>query len=317
MLDAACREVDAALRSRLEYSHVSHFLVAVGGRVVYDAHYQGPVVADVFSVTKSVVSTLMGIAVREGLVADLDRPVDTVLPIGHTPSAGQSLRHLLTMTRGSAVEGPYEIDEVMALPGGWVDRIASAPTMSEPGARFVYDNGAAHLVGAALQRLLDMSLSDYASQRLFEPLGITDWHWPEDPDGFSYGFAHLRLSASALAALGQLWAQRGIWRGHQLLDPAFAGQMLTARSLGGPPENRPYGYLVWIDDFGPFAGGWAGQHVTTVPAASAVIVTTGDPGFQPGPPPTDRLPSTWQPARDLVVQRLVPALLPSLRAGID
>jgi hypothetical protein len=93
--------------------------------------------------------------------------------------------------------------------------------------------------------------------------------------------------------------------------------MLTARSLGGPPENRPYGYLVWIDDFGPFAGGWAGQHVTTVPAASAVIVTTGDPGFQPGPPPTDRLPSTWQPARDLVVQRLVPALLPSLRAGID
>ena len=241
MLDQACRDVDEVLRSRVEYSHVSHFLVAVDGRVVYDAHYQGPVVADVFSITKSVVSTLMGIAVREGLVTDLDRPVGSLLPIGHTPSAGQSLRHLLAMTRGSAVEGPYDIDEVMALSGGWIERIASAPTVSEPGARFVYDNGAAHLVGAALQRLLDMSLSDYASERLFEPLGITDWQWPADPDGFSYGFAHLQLSAGALAALGRLWVQNGVWHGHQLLDTAFAGRMLTARSPGGPPENRPYG----------------------------------------------------------------------------
>jgi CubicO group peptidase (beta-lactamase class C family) len=309
MLQRACRDVDAVLRTRTEYSHVSHFLVTVDGRVVFDEHYQGPTVADVFSVTKSVVSTLTGIAVREGLVADLDRPVDTLLPLEGTAGAGQSLRHLLTMTRGSATDGPHEIDDVMALPGGWVDRIASAPQVSPPGTRFSYDNGAAHLAAAALQRLVGMSLSDYAAERLFEPLGITEWVWPQDPDGFSYGFAHLRLSAASLAALGQLWLQEGRWHGEPLIDAAYAKQMLSAQNGGGLPEQRPYGYLMWVDDIGPFAGGWAGQHVTTVTAADAVIVTTGDPRFDPGPPPSDQLPSTWQPARDLVVERLVPALV--------
>jgi CubicO group peptidase (beta-lactamase class C family) len=310
MLDRACRDVDAILRSRLEFRHVSHFLVAVDGQVVYDAHYRGPAVADVFSITKSVVSSLVGVAVREGLVVDLDCPVETVLPVlRDTNSAGQSLRHLLTMTRGSATAGPYDIDEVMALPGGWVDRIASAPRVDTPGTRFCYDNGGAHLAGAALQRMIGMSLSDYAGRRLFEPLGITEWDWPEDPDGFGYGFAHLRLSAGALAALGSLWLHGGFWDGEPLLDPQFVRAMLSCQNGGGPPENRPYGYLMWIDDIGPFAGGWAGQHVTTVTAANAVIVTTGDPRFDPGPPATDQLPATWQPARNLVVERLVPTLL--------
>lgn len=309
MLERACRDVGEVLRTRPEYSHVSHLLVAVDGHVVFDEHYQGPRVADVFSVTKSVVSTLTGIAVREGVVRDLDCPIDTLLPIQGTASAGQSLRHLLTMTRGSATDGGYDIDEVMALPDGWIDRIASAPRLGSPGACFRYDNGAAHLASAALQRLVGMSLSDYAGERLFEPLGITEWEWPQDPDGYSYGFAHLRLSAASLAALGQLWMQDGRWHDEPLMDPTYARHMLSPQSSGGSPEQRPYGYLIWVDDIGPFAGGWAGQHVTTVTEANAVVVTTGDPRFDPGPPPTDQLPSTWQPARPLVVERLVPALV--------
>lgn len=185
MLERACRDVDEMLRSQPEFSHVSHFMLAVDGQTVFDAHYQGPTVADVFSITKSVVSTLTGIAIREGLVTDLDCPLDTLLPIRGSASSGQSLRHLLTMTRGSATDGLYEIDDVMALPGGWIERIASAPRISSPGTRFCYDNGAAHLAGAALQRLVGMSLSAYAGERLFEPLGIADWEWPQDPDGLA------------------------------------------------------------------------------------------------------------------------------------
>lgn len=112
-----------------------------------------------------------------------------------------------------------------------------------------------------------------------------------------------------MAAIGRLWVQEGKWHGEPLIDPAFARQMLSPQSTGGPPERRPYGYLMWVDDIGPFAGGWAGQHVTTVTEANAVIVTTGDPRFDPGPPPTDQLPSTWQPARARVIERLLPALV--------
>lgn len=308
-LQDACRAVDQRLRTDPAYAHTSHFLVLVDDQVVYDEHYRGPVVADVFSVTKSVVATLVGIAVRHGLIADLDQPVDEILSLGHTPSAGQSLRHLLTMTRGSETDGSYEIDEVMSLPGGWVDRIASAPRVARPGAEFRYDNGGSHLLGAAVTRLIRAPLSDYAAERLFEPLGIADWLWPHDPDGVDYGFAHLRLPALALGRLGQLWLQHGSWNGAQLVDPAYARQMTSAQNAGGDPELKPYGYGIWVDDVGPFAGGWAGQHVTTVRAARAVVVTTGDPQFDPGPPPTDQLAPGWRPARELVVKHVVPALL--------
>jgi CubicO group peptidase (beta-lactamase class C family) len=309
MFEDICLEIDGELRSRPEFAHTSHFLVLIDGRVVYDAHYRGPRVADIHSVTKSVLATLAGIAVREGLLPDLDLPVGEVLDIGGSPSAGQSLRHLLTMTRGSDTTGPYEMDEVRTLPHDWIARIAAAPRIAAPGTSFRYDNGSSHLLGAALARLVGMSLSEYAAEKLFGPLGITRWHWPRDPDGWDYGWGHLRLSAAALAALGVLWMQHGVWHGEQIIDADFAREMTSPQNGGGPPEHRPYGYLIWVDAPGPFAGGHAGQHVTIVPAAKAVVVTTGDAQYDPGPPPTEQLQPGWRPARVLVVERLLPALL--------
>jgi CubicO group peptidase (beta-lactamase class C family) len=219
------------------------------------------------------------------------------------------------MTRGSETDGPYDIDEVMALPSGWLERVTAAPRVGPAGAEFRYDNGASHLLGAALARLVGTSLSEYAARELFGPLGITRWFWPRDPDGLDYGFAHLRLSAGDLAKLGALWMDHGVWQGRQLVDPGFARDMTSPQSDGGPPEHCRYGYCIWLDEHGPFAGGWAGQHVTLVPAARAVIVTTGDPRFDPGPPPTDQLQPGWRPARELVTERLVPALLDAARTG--
>jgi CubicO group peptidase (beta-lactamase class C family) len=309
MLRDVCLDIDSDIRRRPEFAHTSHFLVVVDGQVVHDAHYRGPRVADIFSVTKSVVATLTGIAVRDGLVTDLDTPVDAVLDLSGSPSAGQTLRHLLTMTRGSDTSGPYEIDEVMALPAGWLARMAAAPRLAPAGSEFRYDNGASHLLGAALARLVGTSLSEYAARELFGPLGIRDWVWPRDPDGLDYGFAHLRLSAADLAALGTLWLQGGEWHGTQLVDAGFVREMTTPHTDGGWPEHCGYGYGIWVDEHGPFAGGWAGQHVTVIRAARAVVVTTGDPRFDPGPPPTDQLAPDWQPARALVMESLVPALL--------
>jgi CubicO group peptidase (beta-lactamase class C family) len=305
----ACHRVDRAIRSQAAYAHTAHLRVEVDGRVVFDRHYRGPRVADVFSVTKSVVATLAGIAVREGRLDDLDLPVGRVLPgLDGTPAARHTLRHLLTMTRGCETGGPFEIDEVMALPAGWLERIAAAPQLDPPGTRFRYDNGGAHLLGAALAALVGVPLAAYAGARLFEPLAITGWRWPRDPDGHHYGAGHLRLAAADLARLGTLWLDGGRWECRQLLDPAFAGQMASVQAGGGPPEDHPYGYLLWIAEDHVFAAGWAGQLVAAVPAARAVVVVTGDPRFDPGPPPTDQLAPGWRPAGELVVEHLLPAL---------
>lgn len=89
--------------------------------------------------------------------------------------------------------------------------------------------------------------------------------------------------------------------------------MFSPHTPGGPPEHRPYGYLLWLDAAGPLAGGRAGQHVQAVDAADAVVVTTGDPRFDPGPPPTDALPPGWRPAYNLVREHLLPTLLRTVR----
>jgi CubicO group peptidase (beta-lactamase class C family) len=287
VVQAACALVDERIRTEPTYAHTSHLLVEVGGQVIVDTHYHGPRVGDVFSVTKSVLATLVGVAVPDLDLPDLDLPVGDLIGL---PLPGQTLRHLLTMTRGCTTDGPFDIDAVMALPGGWLERIAAAPAVAPPGTAFRYDDGGAHLLGVALERLVGEPLAVYAERALFSPLGISDWHWPQDPDGHHLGFGHLRLPAS-------------------VLDLDYAAAMLTAHTPGGAPEQRPYGYLTWIDPAGPLAGGWAGQHVHAVPAADAVVVTTGDPGFDPGPPPTDRLAPGWRPAHDLVVEHILPALV--------
>ncbi|GAA3381916.1 serine hydrolase domain-containing protein [Cryptosporangium minutisporangium] len=300
---AAGRRIGDAVRSDPRYAHTSHLRVLVEGLPVFDEHYRGPTVADVFSVTKTVVATVAGIAARRGLLPGLDEPLHAVLPaLRDTPSRGQTWRQLLTMTRGAAVDGAWDIDAITALPGGQVARVASAPCTGTPGQAFRYDNGAAHLLSAGLSQILRCSVADYAAAELFAPLGIRDATWPADPDGVSYGFAHLRLSADALGRLGELWRAGG----QPLVDPAFAAAMTTAQTPGGPPEQLPYGFGIWVGDDMLLAGGWAGQHVVILP--TVVVVTTGDPRFDPGPPPRDELPVDWRPALELVHQHLLPVL---------
>jgi CubicO group peptidase (beta-lactamase class C family) len=307
----ACRLIAGQVRSDPRYAHTSHLALQVDGAVLYDQHFRGPERADVFSVTKTVLATLVGIAQGDGVLPPLDSSVGDVLPgLRGTPAASHSWRQLLTMTRGSAVDGPWDVDEVTALPGGQVSHIASAPQRTEPGSAFCYDNGAAHLVSAALGALVG-PVSDYAQERLFAPLGITRQEWRADPDGVTFGYGHLSVRAEDLLRLGSLWLDHGSWQGIPLVDAAFVAEMTSPQSAGGPPEQTAYGFLTWVDRHSFFAGGWAGQHVLVVPAARAVVVTTGDPRFSFGPPPSDDLPQDWRPALELVRRHLLPALLPS------
>lgn len=252
----------------------------------------------------------------DGLVTDLDTPLGRVLDIPGTPAEDHTLRHLLTMTRGSETEGEWDVAKVFSRPHGWVRHLASAPQVTKPGTRFRYDNAAAHLLGAALTRFVGMPVAEYAAARLFTPLGIEVWGWSTDPEGIAVGWAHLRLPAHGRGALGRLWLGGGRWHGESLVDPGYAAEMVLPQNPGGPPEGCRYGYLLWIDEHGPFAGGWAGRHITLVPDAQAVVVTTGDPRFDPGPPPRDDLPDDWRPARDLIIAELVPALAMSAQGRL-
>jgi len=291
------------------YGHTSHLQVRVAGETIVDEHLRGPMINNVFSITKSVLASALGVLAADDLLPPLDTPVADVLPVlRETPARSHTWRHLLTMTRGARDDGPWEIDAVSARPSGHVVHIANAPQLHPPGTRFGYENGGAHLVSAAASEILGEPVSDYAAGRLLAPIGVSSLDWPTDPEGYPTGSHGLRLSADALGALGQLWLDHGRVAGRPLLDPPFFAEMTRPQSAGGPPEGVPYGYLTWTPTPMILAGGWAGQHLLVVPAAAAVVVTTGDPGYEAGPPPSDQLPGDWRPALDLVRRHLLPVL---------
>ncbi|MBO3752772.1 beta-lactamase family protein [Streptosporangiaceae bacterium NEAU-GS5] len=290
----AIAAADARIRTDPRLSATEHLVVAHRGTIVAAHAYRArglDQAGDIFSITKSVVSTLVGIARRDGLI-ELDRTLGDLL--GPRVPAGRravTVRHLLTMTGGADPAGPYDIDEIMTLPRGWLDALLAAPTLAPPGERFAYDNGAVHVLAAGLHPAIGRDLQEYAEQRLFGPLGISGWSWPRDPDGLTYGFGHLRLSPLDLVRFGRLWMERR----PALLDAAYAAEATTAHTSGGPPENLPYGYLWWTTTMAGrsafIAGGYAGQHLVVVPSLELITVTTGaEPALPPG----------WRPALDVI-----------------
>jgi CubicO group peptidase (beta-lactamase class C family) len=287
------------------FCRTSHVRVVMDGRVIFDRHLRGPRAGDVFSVTKSVLATLVGAAVTDGLLADLDAPLDDLLAARGTASAGLCWRDLLTMRRGAAV---LDSDDVMAHPHGWLDRWRSCPRLERPGRTFRYDDGAAYLLAAALHRVTG-DLGNYADRRLFGPLGVGPVRWLRGPEGFVHGAAHLQLTAEAMGRLGMLWLDGGRAGSTVVVDPDYLAEMLTPSSTGGPPENVAFGFLTWLAEGYWFAGGWAGQHIVCVPGSRAVVVVTGDPEFTHGPPRSDAMPSGWRPTLDLVRARLLPLLV--------
>ena len=298
-----------AVAADSRYAHTSHLHVRVDNVVVVEEHLRGPERGDLFSVTKTVLALVLGVMAARDLLPPLDAPLGRVLGVTRgTPAERQTWRQLLTMTRGAATDGPWDVDAVTALPGGQVRHVALAPQQDRPGSGFRYDSGASHLLSAAAGEVLGEPVSAFAARELLAPLGIPAPEWRTDPDGVPFGFAHLGLSGAELGTLGQLVLDGGRHEGRVLVDPEFLVALARPHSAGGPPEGLPYGFHVWLDGGLLLAGGWAGQHLLVVPDARAVVVTTGDPGFDFGPPPGDDLPPDWAPALDLVRAHLLPAL---------
>jgi CubicO group peptidase (beta-lactamase class C family) len=277
-LDAALGEVPAR-------RHIQSVIVSVGGEIRLERYFRDRRPTDlsnIHSVTKSVLATLTGIAIDDGS-ADLETTLAEVFDefiFDDERKAAITIEQLLTMTSGLEAETPHDIDEIADRGESWVEGPLAAPLREEPGATFIYNNGAAHVLGVALARASGMPLRRFAEEQLFQPLGIDTCRWPTDPDGNPLGYGHLELRPRDLLRFGQLYLDSGRCGDVELLAPSFVDAATTPHTGGGPPEEVPYGYLWWVtEDCGYrsfFAGGFGGQYVTVVPQIALVVVTTGD-----------------------------------------
>lgn len=276
------------LVERLDQIHDVHSLMVLrAGRVVAEAWWD-PFVPDephlMFSVSKSVTATAVGIAVAAGLLSVDDRVVD-LLPDDAPSDPGENLaamtvRDLLTMTSGHGTDTMNFTLHNLHVPGeSWARDILAAPVMHKPGTRFLYNTGATYLVSAILHRLTGQRLLDWLTPRLFDPLGITGATWEQCPRGIDVGGYGLTLTTEQLATLGQLWLQRGRWGDRQLVPAAWVDEMTAAQVPNGPDENidwnQGYGYQFWRCRFGAYrADGAFGQFAVVWPEHDLVAVIT-------------------------------------------
>lgn len=312
-------ELDA--RARDDFPQVNSMLVVRHGYLVYEHYWNGFTAKDghdVRSVTKSVVSALVGIALRDGHLQSLDQTVQQLLA-QHLPAdadpklRGVTLKQLLTMTSGLAgddpsIGGDEAIWSRMAMSPDWVAHILGRQIENEPGERFAYSNATAHLLSAIVADATDQSTLAYARAELFGPLGIAsdnavelnlEWPvpaaeseayerapvaWQTDPQGYHFGAAGLKLPSRDLAKLGYLYLNGGRWDGTQIVPADYVRDSISAHS--DPGENQHYGYQWWVThgpDHDTFrAQGFGGQFVLVVPDFDLVVVATSDPTAKDG-----------------------------------
>lgn len=263
-------------------------LVVREGKLVFERYYHGwtaDTLADVRSVTKSIVSTLVGLALQDGFVHSLDDPITDYLHAPEFPVRPEhgaiTVRHLLTMTGG------FDWDEDDTnIYSDWVrssDQVAfvlNRQVSSTPGSTFLYNSAAVHLLGVVLEKATGMELEAYADRELFEPIGITRRVWEPATQGYVNGGAGLDVTPRDLARFGQLALQAG-WSGSRAVVPGAWLDEATVRRFGwtvaaGPIEHVSYGYLWWVDldHDAYFAWGHGGQFVYVVPSLDLVVVTT-------------------------------------------
>jgi len=288
-VDAA--QLAAMMDILLEQSLPIHSLfIARHGYAILDAFFYPftpDSLHDVASVTKSVTSTLIGIAVDNDFIKDVQQPVLGLFPDRMAANRDArkdaiSLEHLLTMTGGlECVNRPAEVTlfRMIASPD-WIQFMLDLPMAHDPGAQFDYSSGGVHLLSAVIRETTGECAIAFARQHLFAPLGIQDAIWPLDPKGKdNHGWGDLKLRPQDMAKLGFLFLHEGRWNGRQVISPDWVRAATQKHAPTNSASHAHYGYLWWIRDSGGFSAlGRGGQRIYVAPEQDLVVVMTAGAG---------------------------------------
>lgn len=265
--------------------HEMHSFMLLSKGVVVAEAWWSPYSAErphmLFSLTKSFTSTAVGLAVAEGKLSVEDQ-VLSFFPEQAPAKPDENLKamrvkHLLTMSTGHATDTTDRMTR--RRDRDWVKGFLALPVENTPGAPFVYNSGASHVLSAIVQKVTGMRLMDYLQPRLFAPLGIEQVEWETCPKGINIGGWGLSITTEAIARFGQLYLQKGLWNGKRILPEAWVEEA-TARQVsnGSKPDSdweQGYGYQFWRCRHGNYRGDGAfGQYCIVMPEQEAVLAIT-------------------------------------------
>ncbi|MCL4418213.1 MAG: beta-lactamase family protein [Actinobacteria bacterium] len=272
-------------------THIHSLMIVRNDFIILDSYfypYDGSNYHDIASVTKSIMTTLIGIAADQGKL-DIDRPMLSFFPdrtIANRDSMKEQItvRHLVSNSSGflfnekddrATIQSMVENDD-------WIQATLDLPVVHKPGTHFGYFSPGMHLLSAILQEATGMTALEFADVNLFKPLGIdiNNVFWPSDPQGYNYGWGDLSLYPEDMAKIGFLFLYQGKWEGKQIVSSKWVNEATKKQLATEPYRGEDYGFGWWISrpnaDISYYlADGRGGQRIIVIPSMNLLLVTTG------------------------------------------
>ncbi|MGG2016475.1 serine hydrolase domain-containing protein [Bacillus sp. S10(2024)] len=313
----------SALESTIksDYHNINGIVVVRKGNIAYERYYNGYGPDDMYhvaSVTKSIISALIGIAIDVGYIKHVDQKVLDFFPEYVSDTAEKqeiTIRHLLTMTAPYSFEDWHEPLDKLCQQSDWVTYTLDMLGKQGKLGTFKYSTAGAHLLSAIITRSTGKSAREFANERLFKPIGmkeIPDYEmksfgfedlfgknvkgWVKDPNGNSTGGWGLTLTPRDMARFGLLYVKRGMWNNNQIVSKTWIDESTTI-------NLNNYGYLWWVHEedgiFTYLARGDGGNVICCVPEKDLVVAIASEFMFNP----RDR----WE----LIKECVIPAVIDS------
>ena len=292
-------KITQEIRDNERFNGIHSMLIIEDGKLVHEAYFWGHqrnslhVLA---SITKSVTSTLIGIAIDKGFIKSVDESVLLLLPqyartIKDPKKRDITLRHLLTMSSGlewiesgTSYNDAHNSEFQMVDSEDWVEYVLRKPIKTTPGTQFLYNTGGIHLLSAVIKSSTGLKTNQFAEKYLFEPLGIYAYQWNTDSKGHPCAGGTdggVGLRTRDIAKFGYLFLHDGTWKGKQVISRDWV-KLATQKHIKIPNQNDHYGFCWWpgsmrrggkeIDYIASF--GYGGQTLYLIPEKDLIIVFT-------------------------------------------
>ncbi|WP_234410486.1 serine hydrolase domain-containing protein [Caldalkalibacillus mannanilyticus] len=237
----------------------------------------------IYSVTKSVLSALIGIAIQKGFIENVNVPIANYFTELHKSGTDQrklviTIEHLLTMTAGLS----WNNNKEMQMSKNWIKYILNRQVENDPGKSMNYCCGYSHLLSSILQKASGMDASSFAQKYLFGYLDIRDYRWLTDNQGICNGGFGLSMKAIDMLKIGSLFLNKGSWGSKQILSETWIEESIKPR-FSIDDHSNIYGYHWWVlsdraeQETGPmvfYASGYGGNYIIIVPEFEIVTVFT-------------------------------------------
>ena len=281
--------------------NIHSILLIKNGKLVLEEYFYGynrDTKHIIYSASKSVTSILMGIAMDQKMIPNVDQKVYAFLPeYKGTKWVDQkydiTLKHVLTMSAGIDWEHekyPHHDARnstgAMTRSGDWIKFVLDRDAIERPGDRFNYSDGLAMLLGVIIKNSTGMYADEFAEKHLFTPLGISDYSWRKSPDGSVITAWGLSLKHRDIAKIGYLFQKNGRWNGKQIVSQKWVNEStkahMTQAHMKDVPIGSGFGYQWWCGKTNInnqvyelyYAAGMGGQYIFVCPSLNLVAVIT-------------------------------------------